>query len=771
MPINLASLRRWYHCLALFLLALPLIASAAGDPAGRVGRLAWMSGSVHLHRAATGESMSAMRNWPITSGDIVSTGAGARAEIEVGSVRVQVDSGSVLEFAQVDDERLQLRLLDGSVIVRLPSPESAREFELSTRDGRFRVRDAGRYRFDSDRATTAGTVYFGNLRFDTTDGSVDLAAGQRAQFWNAGRTQQQLSAPVYDEFALWSSARDRQYGSIGPARYVSPEMTGATELEEYGRWYDSPDYGAVWYPRAVAADWVPYRMGRWVWVEPWGWNWVGDEPWGFAPFHYGRWVLYRGAWGWVPGKWVARPVYAPALVAWIGTPSVGASPTVGWFPLAPREVYIPPYRSSGNHLRQVNLAHVANIGNVTAITSNPQAAVESARYANHRLPQAVTVVPADVMTQRRHVGETAFGGPERTLSGSQVQLRPPVAAQPTQSLRRQESDPRADQGRGRPEVGAASADNRGGEHGSLRQAPPVAASGVPASAPPQMMPPPFPGRAPAAARDAAVPAGGPAALSGSRDGGQQSPGRQPPQAVPVNSRLPEARPPLLEPAPAASAPGPVVFPPGEKSERSRTAAADRHGSERREPAADPRVGNSAAPVARQKERDVVPSLPIPAPATVAPTPLQPSFAAPQRSDRRPAEIATPPAIVRQERPAPRPEAPPPPSALPRPAERPAPEAVRMPPQPTLERYGATEQRRQERVPSREDPARQSVRQEVRAEPPSATPSRAVPPSGRADAVPRLDRPLHPERSQESGRPHERRGDPRDEHRQPVQDKP
>jgi hypothetical protein len=80
----------------------------------------------------------------------------------------------------------------------------------------------------------------------------------------------------------------------------------------------TPTTAPVWTPSTVRSDWAPYRYGRWAWVRPWGWTWVDDAPWGFAPFHYGRWVSWRGRWGWVPGSYVARPVFAPALVAWLG---------------------------------------------------------------------------------------------------------------------------------------------------------------------------------------------------------------------------------------------------------------------------------------------------------------------------------------------------------------------------------------------------------------------------------------------------------------------
>jgi len=88
--------------------------------------------------------------------------------------------------------------------------------------------------------------------------------------------------------------------------------------DPHGQWRRDPVYGAVWLPQAMPADWVPYRHGHWDWIASWGWTWVDDAPWGFAPFHYGRWTMLDEQWAWVPGRLGVRPVYAPALVAFLG---------------------------------------------------------------------------------------------------------------------------------------------------------------------------------------------------------------------------------------------------------------------------------------------------------------------------------------------------------------------------------------------------------------------------------------------------------------------
>ena len=444
MYTSLFAACRWHAAFALLASTLVFASPAQADPAGRIGRISLLAGNVNLYNAESGESFAAPLNQPLTSGDILSTEAGSRAEIQIGSTTVRLDSVSRLELDRIDDEQVSLYLADGRSIVKLTSADAVSEFTLETRDGRFSARRTGIYRFDTDANSSTATAYYGSLHFASSDSTVDIGAGQNAQFWQDGQTRYRFLTPPSDDFTRWSAARDQRPQASTYSRYVSPEMTGAEDLDEYGDWSETTEFGAVWFPRTVAADWAPYRSGHWSWVAPWGWTWVGAEPWGFAPFHYGRWIQQRGAWGWVPGTRIARPVYAPAMVAWIGSPaagvsiSIGSRPSVGWFPLAPHEVYVPAFRSSANYIRKVNVTHVTRIDNVDGIASNPQAAMQRTRYAHRDTPQAVTVVAPDVLTHRRAVDAKALShGDRRALREQPLQASAPVAAPPA-SRNRQE---------------------------------------------------------------------------------------------------------------------------------------------------------------------------------------------------------------------------------------------------------------------------------------------------------------------------------------------
>jgi hypothetical protein len=415
----------------------------AGDPPGRVARLSDASGQVWLYSQDDNEWVAVDRNRPLTTGDRIATDNDARAEITLGSTTLRLDAATELEIVQLDDSTYRVHLQGGSVAARLRSPQSLAEFALETDEGQFRVQAVGRYRFDRFDQASELTVYNGQAVFEGQNSALPLTPGQHAQFWldASGAAQYNMVEPARDAFAAWNDGRDRaESRPVASVRYVSPEMTGADDLDRYGQWEQSPDYGPLWTPANVAVDWAPYGAGHWAWVRPWGWTWVDAAPWGFAPFHYGRWVNYRNRWCWAPGTYVARPVYAPALVAWIGGPRVGVSlaigaggPPVGWFPLGPHEVYVPSYRSSPRYVREVNITHVTNVSTITTIVNNVNGAADRREFANRKYPNAVTVVPASVLTGRQPVGPAAAqfrGNPQIRALVAESRPGPAMTAAP-----------------------------------------------------------------------------------------------------------------------------------------------------------------------------------------------------------------------------------------------------------------------------------------------------------------------------------------------------
>ncbi|OWQ93415.1 hypothetical protein CDN99_02755 [Roseateles aquatilis] len=366
---RLPSLRWWIAALVA-LAALMVHGLALADPPTRAGRIAELSGAVWLYDADAREWTEVRRNQTVGEGDRLRADDGGGATITIGSATLWMDQRSEIEFNALADNRISVQIVKGAVGLRLRNQESADEWSLRTLEGRFGFEREGLYRVTQLGRGSEAQSWQGKLRFDSraTDAQpVWLATNEQAEFWwdNGPRTERQ---PLErDGFArlMLEDARDTVSPPPTAAAYVSPEMTGAEDLGQYGVWEQSPDYGAVWVPAVVVADWAPYRYGRWAWSGRWGWTWVDDMPWGFAPFHYGRWAYWRDRWCWVPGPYVRRPAYSPAMVGWVGGAGVSVGIVVGgrrppppryggWVPLAPREAWQPPGRYSQAYWRRVN---------------------------------------------------------------------------------------------------------------------------------------------------------------------------------------------------------------------------------------------------------------------------------------------------------------------------------------------------------------------------------------------------------------------------------
>src|SRR5271165_2880715 len=388
------------------------------DPPSRVARMNFTQGAVSLQPGGEGDWLDAVPNRPLTTGDDLWVDRDSRAELHVGSTSIRLGSETSLTFLELDDHVLQLRLAQGSALVRVHHFDDDDTVEIDTPNLAFMVQRTGEYRVDvrPDGSTTLVDVYQGRGEAVGGGSTYTILANQSARFY--GDQDQQLSydvdtLPRPDDFTRWAFDRDRREDQSPSANYVSPEMTGYEDLDDNGNWSYAGNYGPVWYPTNVPVGWAPYRYGHWAWIAPWGWTWVDDASWGFAPFHYGRWCQIGPRWAWVPGPVAVHPVYAPALVAFVGGPGgfhVGGGVGVAWFPLGPGEVFVPAYHVSRNYVTQVNVTNtvvnvtkVTNVYNTSTATNvnNTNVNVNRITYVNQTT--AVTAVSHDTFVNARPV--------------------------------------------------------------------------------------------------------------------------------------------------------------------------------------------------------------------------------------------------------------------------------------------------------------------------------------------------------------------------------
>src|SRR5437764_1113502 len=291
------------------------------DPPTRAGRLSSIEGSVSFQPGGEGDWLDAVRNRTLTVGDNLWVDRDSRAEIQIGSTSVRLGPETSVSFLDVGDNVTQLRLSVGSLFFRVRHYGGDDTFEVDTPNLAFNLNRPGEFRLDVNENgdQTVASVMRGEAEITGSGNSYRLVEGQQGTFTGTDQLNYEVSEIGRgDSFTQWAMSRDQREDRGRSREYVSDEMTGYEDLDDYGQWRNVAGYGNVWSPSGVPGDWAPYRYGHWVYVSPWGWTWTEDEAWGFAPFHYGRWAFVQSSWCWVPGPVAVAPVYSPALVAFVG---------------------------------------------------------------------------------------------------------------------------------------------------------------------------------------------------------------------------------------------------------------------------------------------------------------------------------------------------------------------------------------------------------------------------------------------------------------------
>ena len=326
------------------------------------------------------------------------------ARRSISAAAASISTARPLDIGTLNDQGFQASLPQGAVYLRAGNDGN---FEIDTPRGAVTISQPGHYEIvagDATRPTTV-TALDGTAQIEGPGVNMTVAGPHTASLTGRTRSRARRASP-----SVTTSSPMPTMSSIpistppGPAaavqqtqQYVPPAMTGGHDLGQYGEWQQTPDYGPAWFPQ-VAVNWAPYRYGHWAYIAPWGWTWIDDARWGFAPFHYGRWARIHHRWCWMPGGYAARPVYAPALVSFLGNLlglNLGGGPSVGWISLGPREVWYPPYRYGQHYFRDVNYWGGGRYGN---FDNRWAANIPLRNFLNYR--DATVVAVADMRNSR-----------------------------------------------------------------------------------------------------------------------------------------------------------------------------------------------------------------------------------------------------------------------------------------------------------------------------------------------------------------------------------
>jgi len=647
------------------------------DPPGTIARIGYLDGGVSLQPSGTDDWSQAPVNYPMIPGDRIYTGPGSRADIQLGGAELRVWQLTDVTLVNQADNFQQIGLASGNLRLRVFQMDPGSQIEVDTPNGAVIVESAGDYRIEAfpQNGSSIFTVNNGNAAITGPGINQPVSTGYSVGLFGVNPVEiQYLNVPDYDDLDYWSLDLDQRLQNSISARYVSREMVGYGDLDANGTWDPQSEYGPVWYPNNVPYGWRPYSTGHWAYVQPWGYTWVDDAPWGFAPFHYGRWTQIGGRWGWTPGPPQVRPVYSPALVAFVGGGPGGGgfSLSIGfgggggvaaWFPIGVGEPYVPWYRCSPNYARQVNVSNVnvAVIRNTTIVnnyntyinktvinnTTINNTTVNNFNYANR---SQVTAVPASAMASGTSVTRQAVQltpQQRQQIATAPISVRPtaPVPATPHPSLAPAAQNI-ARPAAARPVLMTPTGQSRAVP--SAVRAQPVAIAKLP---PPRVLPKNAP---PPPATPRPIPANRPAA------------GSAPVPSAPVQSR-PAAPATVNRPAPAVE-PAPVTRP-AAVARPAPQPVQPKPESQPVRPAPRPVERPAPAPITRPAPTPQPPERPAPQP------PVEQNRATPVRPAPSPAEIPQRPAPAKPQpippaqqnvRPAPKPL----PKNAPRPEDRP-----------------------------------------------------------------------------------------------------
>lgn len=460
--------RRWLCWLALIVAWFAPYAQAADEPRDfEPLRLSHVGGSVSFMRYGAEDWTVARVNTPLAAGDALYVGERSELELQLGSrAFIRADDETQLTLVSQERDFLQLRIPSGRVSLDLRALPAGLVIELDTPNAAFTIDRPGYYRVDVD-----GDVHFitrrGGRAVVVPAGGAPYSIRPSEEVVVEGSDPAQVSsyvAPEPDRWDRWNEARSREMLDAVSERYLPPGVAGARELDHYGSWRVVRPYGPVWVPDGLPPGWVPYSTGRWIWDPYYGWTWVDDAPWGWVPFHYGRWLFLDGYWAWAPGPVVvARPVYAPALVAFFRTGEgvslgLGIGPAgLAWVALSWGEPLLPwwgpprfvgrPWWGGWGGPRIVNqvVVHPTTVINVTHIRyENLKVAktivVTDVDRFGYGSPRVVRIREREQERELRHVrGELAVRPDPRRLAGDdargllpprEVLERPVVAVRP-----------------------------------------------------------------------------------------------------------------------------------------------------------------------------------------------------------------------------------------------------------------------------------------------------------------------------------------------------
>ena len=307
-----------------------------------VARVSFLQGPVSFARGDDPDGWDpAVLNVPFGLGDKLYSSADGRAELSLpGGSFVRIGRRSYISALTLTYDTKQFYVGNGAATFNIRRLDRDEIFEVDTPSVAVTLDQPGRYRVEVDDNGDTRVIVRSGVAYVSANGRQVTVQQAEMRIYGLDAAEYEIvGLRAADTFDRWVDERQARFDTRyrDAYQYADEEIVGMEDLADNGRWEDIPEYGRAWTPTVVAAGWQPFTVGHFYWQDPWGWSWISEEPWGWAPCHYGRWTFYRSRWYWVPvrrGAVVVR--YAPAVVEFV--PVRGY---IGWFPLHPRDRFVP----------------------------------------------------------------------------------------------------------------------------------------------------------------------------------------------------------------------------------------------------------------------------------------------------------------------------------------------------------------------------------------------------------------------------------------------
>ena len=252
----------------------------------KAGGVNSVSGRVMLRRTGQAEQLLTERD-DLTSGDTVSTAAGAQIEVLLNpGTYFRMAENSEFELTDSSLSNLQLQLTKGSAIVEATGADDTQlRIKVMTAQGSFVIGQRGVYRINVQPGLSELRIQKGRVLIDDSRAGI-VKGGNRVVFTNNSFNTSKLARKDLDDFDGWSKQRAETLARANQKLSTRVVNGYLASFNSFNWAFSAANPFGLWAfsPFSRCFTFIPFYYG---WISPYGLNYG----------HY--WEVYDN----FPGAW------------------------------------------------------------------------------------------------------------------------------------------------------------------------------------------------------------------------------------------------------------------------------------------------------------------------------------------------------------------------------------------------------------------------------------------------------------------------------------